>query len=195
MVVWSADNGNLCDYKTLKLPQNNNLKKSCFLVNRDGHYYLTSLSLKPEEELIFTLLIPPVGLPKVIPNQKSSNCYVFINPVSFPNGLLLREGTKFKLGRANFKVTSIQFSPIEAKTERKLDNEYLLINKEIRQCKICLESSCESDDFFVSPCSCKGSLQYIHYKCLKMRFPSKKHTEQCSLNKNEKRSFIRSGEA
>lgn len=33
-------------------------------------------------------------------------------------------------------------------------------------CRICLSDQCSSDDPFISPCLCHGSLLYVHLSCL-----------------------------
>lgn len=41
------------------------------------------------------------------------------------------------------------------------------IPREFSPCRICLSEAFEDDDRLISPCSCIGSLKYIHYRCLK----------------------------
>lgn len=33
-------------------------------------------------------------------------------------------------------------------------------------CKICLEDNNDPDNPLINPCECKGSMKYIHLKCL-----------------------------
>ena len=42
-----------------------------------------------------------------------------------------------------------------------------------KQCKICLMDNETEEDFFVSPCNCKGTCQYVHFQCLKQWVESK----------------------
>ena len=41
-------------------------------------------------------------------------------------------------------------------------------------CRICLEEEEESDNPFITPCKCTGSMKYIHLKCLREWTDSKK---------------------
>lgn len=44
---------------------------------------------------------------------------------------------------------------------------------EIKTCKICLGDTSTEDDFFVTPCNCKGTCEFVHYQCLKQWVESK----------------------
>lgn len=46
------------------------------------------------------------------------------------------------------------------------------------QCKICLREDEDDEDFFVSPCSCKGSCSIVHINCLKRWIESKMVVKQ-----------------
>jgi hypothetical protein len=47
------------------------------------------------------------------------------------------------------------------------------------ECKICLEK--DDIDNLVSPCECKGSIKYIHYKCLENSIKSIKDGTKCEI--------------
>jgi E3 ubiquitin-protein ligase DOA10 len=49
------------------------------------------------------------------------------------------------------------------------------------QCKICLAEEEQEDNFFVSPCSCKGSCSIVHINCLKRWIESKMVVKQHDL--------------
>lgn len=44
---------------------------------------------------------------------------------------------------------------------------------EKKQCRICLVEEATNDNFFITPCNCKGSCQYVHFQCLKVWVESK----------------------
>ena len=53
-------------------------------------------------------------------------------------------------------------------------NQFFFLKKEKKNCeekektcKICLLDSFDEENPFISPCECKGSMEYIHYICLK----------------------------
>lgn len=49
------------------------------------------------------------------------------------------------------------------KSEEKLSSSLTLNPK---TCRICLEESVTEDNPFVAPCSCTGSVKFLHIKCL-----------------------------
>jgi hypothetical protein len=54
-----------------------------------------------------------------------------------------------------------------------------IINENNGECKICLDI--DDIDNFISPCNCKGSLKYIHYKCLESSIKSVKDGTKCEI--------------
>jgi len=48
-----------------------------------------------------------------------------------------------------------------------------LATDERRQCKICLLEDASEENFFISPCQCRGSCEYVHFLCLKQWVESK----------------------
>jgi len=44
----------------------------------------------------------------------------------------------------------------------------------VRACRICLDENSTRQNPFVTPCNCKGGLQYIHLDCVKTWLDSKK---------------------
>jgi E3 ubiquitin-protein ligase DOA10 len=48
-------------------------------------------------------------------------------------------------------------------------------------CKICLVEEDDPDNFFVSPCSCKGSCSIVHLNCLKKWIESKMVVKQHAI--------------
>jgi len=47
-----------------------------------------------------------------------------------------------------------------------------------RICRICLSDGFENDNPFISPCSCSGSLKFIHFKCLQTWIQSRLHLDK-----------------
>ncbi len=86
-------------------------------------------------------------------------------------GYTLNEGDILKLGRIKFKVKELvtNTSPAKEKIEFEeyrqddIDTEIT----ETKMCRICLCDSSESENPLVSPCSCAGTMKYIHIQCLK----------------------------
>ncbi len=40
-------------------------------------------------------------------------------------------------------------------------------NKQNKFCRICADDNCSYNDKWLSPCKCKGSVQWTHLSCLK----------------------------
>jgi len=42
-----------------------------------------------------------------------------------------------------------------------------IVTEEKKSCKICLLDESSEENFFISPCQCRGSCEYVHFLCLK----------------------------
>jgi E3 ubiquitin-protein ligase DOA10 len=47
-------------------------------------------------------------------------------------------------------------------------------------CRICLSEE-EPNNTLISPCSCTGSMKYIHFNCLKEWLEGKKHMKETAI--------------
>ena len=70
----------------------------------------------------------------------------------------LTEGTWLKIGKIHFRVASRAKASAPAAAS---------LEPESGACKICLCSEGSSANPLISPCKCTGSLQYVHFGCLK----------------------------
>ena len=55
-------------------------------------------------------------------------------------------------------------------------------NTETKCCRICFDEEETEDNKMISPCSCNGSVKWIHYNCL-LRSVKLMHTDVCSICK------------
>lgn len=56
------------------------------------------------------------------------------------------------------------------------------INLNIKECKFCLEQS--EQDLMISPCDCKGTVKYVHVKCLENYHIQNEHkSDKCGMCK------------
>ena len=86
----------------------------------------------------------------------------------------LHEGDIIKLGRFKLRVRQCNHDSADVEAELRLDDEGSMLiaeddsNEEMKTtpCKICLLDGCE-DDYLIAPCSCKGSIRYVHMECLR----------------------------
>lgn len=89
---------------------------------------------------------------------------------NFGSGCVLKEGYVIKLGRASFKITTlrnfVEVSP-SANTQDSDESDCEIPNeRENGICRICLYNDFDSTNPLISPCSCAGSMKYIHLSCL-----------------------------
>ena len=88
------------------------------------------------------------------------------------SGFELSEGTIIKLGRVKYRVREL------CHEEKQLDNFQMAEEaaEPGRACKICLWEENTSENPLISPCSCSGSMKYMHLDCLKTWLESRKST-------------------
>lgn len=110
----------------------------------------------------------------------------------------LEEGNLLKFGRVRFRIQSIS-SSIEEYNSRKEKGKILnlpttqaeikelnpkidSLNSESetnpRMCRFCLFEQSEPDDPLIQPCTCSGSMKYIHINCLRKWLNSKIQTKK-----------------
>jgi hypothetical protein len=80
-------------------------------------------------------------------------------------GYALKPGSTIKLGRAEFRLTTAEGLKNDRLSKESISTQIAGFPSS-GVCRYCLESECEKGDFICSPCSCKGSCQYVHYRCL-----------------------------
>ena len=68
---------------------------------------------------------------------------------------------------------------VKLKNKTKIDKIVKPLEKQIKNkvCRICYGDDTSTDNPLISPCICKGSMKYIHYKCLKNWLDSKIESE------------------
>jgi hypothetical protein len=115
-------------------------------------------------------------------------------------GYKLTEGELIKLGRVKFRIREIKGTPtIPSKSSKgekgtKIEEEISLddsmrksqivdslkdsVNGSQSTCRICLSEFPEPGNPFISPCSCAGTMKYVHAKCLQKWLKSKLHIKQ-----------------
>jgi translation elongation factor P/translation initiation factor 5A len=100
-------------------------------------------------------------------------------------GYGLELGDIIRLGRIEYRVIEFQthdskISSLLSSSSEKKSLPFTLAVKDCnsvsntkKQCRICLMDETDSDDILVSPCSCKGTSEYVHIKCLQDWISSK----------------------
>ena len=106
---------------------------------------------------------------------------------SFTNGYRLAPGDIIRLGAQAFKVKQIC---TDKPTNKGFSLTDLLVFQEPSEetsqvhslpCRVCLSESYSSLNPLISPCNCKGSMKYIHLKCLQQSIKSRVHSTDYSL--------------
>jgi len=90
-----------------------------------------------------------------------------------PSGHNLAQNDLFRLGRVKFRVRQLvlegpaQPSLCVDGTKRTTCGWQRGKDIESKCCRICLMEGPEDDDPLLAPCACKGSINYVHLKCLR----------------------------
>jgi len=91
----------------------------------------------------------------------------------------LTVGDVLRLGRFKFHVHQLILSIDDPQPDLCLCNISSTINCEdlatshLKMCRICLAEGSVQGNPFLSPCSCKGTIQYVHLNCLRRMFHSR----------------------
>mmetsp|Transcript_64805 Transcript_64805/g.151875 ORF Transcript_64805/g.151875 Transcript_64805/m.151875 type:complete len:417 (-) Transcript_64805:68-1318(-) len=110
---------------------------------------------------------------KASPNTASKKLWRVVRDGQ-PSGHILTEGDIIKLGRFKFKVRQLGMNPASQPELRledtggaccpaHLDHEALAQTL----CRICLLEGSTEEDPLITPCLCKGSIEYVHLGCLR----------------------------
>ena len=92
------------------------------------------------------------------------------------NAYNLKEGDILKIGRIAIRIRAINF---KKNNENKITDKNIKViqvdkkiektkeDKETKSCRICYIEEESEDNPLLQPCTCSGSMKYIHLKCLK----------------------------
>lgn len=183
--TWARDSHDLFDFEAHQLhSQSFNVNKSTICA-RNG----TEVQLLGERDL------PPPGsdpllrlvqrdrtfwVDKATPQNSSKKLWLVVRDL-VASSHRLGEGDVIKLGRFKFRVKQLVATALSgAQPELRLDDTGVVctavdglgdqgdgpdVSKLL--CRICLLEGPGEDDPLISPCQCKGSIQYVHLGCLR----------------------------
>lgn len=103
---------------------------------------------------------------------RSKKLWMVVRDVA-PSGHKLRENDAIKLGRFKFRVRQlVTAEQRDVQPDLGLDDSSTVCTRidpemESRCCRICLLEGPGEDDPLITPCMCKGSIEYVHLKCLR----------------------------
>lgn len=111
---------------------------------------------------------------KATPSSSSKKLWMVVRDLA-ACGHRLAEGDVMKLGRFKFRVRQLVSSACGgAQPELRLDDSGVVCSADnsgqdfsMKTCRICLLDGPGDDDPLITPCQCKGSIEYVHLGCLR----------------------------
>lgn len=99
-------------------------------------------------------------------------------------GHRLTEGDVIRLGQSQWQLTEICLLESPSADHSILSQSNLELEETSQPpCKICLSTIATPDNPLVSPCNCKGSVQYTHVKCLDAWIGSQRRNYELKYDK------------
>ena len=104
------------------------------------------------------------------------------NNSAFEDIFISSKYKKSRLNKNNYEINipkekKIKLSLLNNKILKLGNNEKNIKNKKPKVCRICYGKDTNKDNPLICPCTCKGSMKYIHYQCLKNWLNSKIENE------------------
>lgn len=111
---------------------------------------------------------------KSTPSANSKKLWVVVRELPGA-GHRLGEGDVMKLGRFKFRVRQLVYSSCDGRQpELRLEdtgicsgNDHDTKDLSTALCRICLLEGPGEDDPLITPCACKGSIEYVHLACIR----------------------------
>jgi len=177
--TWSRDSHDLFDFEAHNLhSQNFSVPRSMVCV-RNG----TDVQMCGERDALpaggdaLLRLVQREGsfwVDKAAPSNSSRKLWLVVKDLAGA-GHKLAEGDVMKLGRFKFRVRQLVASACGGQQpELRLDDSGAMCagDKEAKDlsatlCRICLLEGPGEDDPLITPCQCKGTIEYVHLGCLR----------------------------
>lgn len=181
--TWARDSHDLFDFEATQLyKQDFTVSKSMVCV-RTG----TDIQMLPEREAPghqgdpLLRLVQRDGtfwVDKAMPSTNSKKLWLVVKDM-LQSGHSLTEGDVIKLGRFKFRVRQLVASCDGVRPELRLDDSGSCCAAEMpaqdaetsslapKSCRICLLDGPGENDPLITPCHCKGSIEYVHLGCLR----------------------------
>lgn len=180
--TWARDSHDLFDYEARHANTKNFTSSSALKVVRCGtEVQVIAESESPPAQTDYLLRVAQRnGEFTLFPAEKgtSSNStpkrlWMVVRDLA-TRGHTLNESDIIKLGRFKLRVRQVIASAVdELQAELRLDESELLVvepeqeDLATKTCRICLLEGPADDDPLITPCSCKGSIRYVHLSCLR----------------------------
>lgn len=175
--TWARDSHDLFDFeahhlhtKTFTVPRS----MKCVRSGTDVQMVTEHAAAAPGTDPLLRL-VQKDGMFWVDKVAQSSNCkklWLVVRDLQ-TSGHRLVEGDIIKLGRFKFRVRQMVATPCGGmQPELRLDDTGVACkvegpDLETTMCRICLLEGPGDDDPLVTPCQCKGSIEFVHLGCLR----------------------------
>ena len=178
-LTWSRDSHGLFDFESKHInKQHLTLDRSSSIHRFENDVGLTTDSPQPpsgSSNLCRISFSPALHTFSVSPTD-SEEMWLVVRTVLRKDGhkgYTLSQGDILKLGRIKYKVKELISESSSDFAEKSSFEEYTQevtqtdsSDKDSGMCRICLCETSESENPLVSPCSCSGTMKYIHIQCL-----------------------------
>lgn len=177
--TWARDSHDLFDFeahhlhtKTLTVPRS----MKCVRTGTDVAMVSEHAPAAPGSDPLLRLVQKDgtFWVDKATPSSSCKKLWLVVKDLS-SSGHRLVEGDIIKLGRFKFRVRQLVASACGgAQPELRLDDTGAITaadhnDPDMEQCvcRICLTEGSTEDDPLVTPCVCKGSIEFVHLGCLR----------------------------
>jgi len=178
--TWARDSHDLFDFeahhlhtKTLTVPRSMLCIRAGTDVQVLGHQDMTP----PQSDQLLRLVQKDgtFWVDKATPSSSSRKLWLVVKELQ-TCGQGLTEGDIIKLGRFKFRVRQMVTSDHSGvQAELKFEDSGIQGSADLSKladlnqtmCRICLLEGSTEDDPLISPCACKGSIEYVHLGCLR----------------------------
>jgi len=176
--TWARDSHDLFDFeahhlhtKTFTVPRS----MKCVRTGTDVQMLSEHAQLAPGADPLLRLVQRDGAfwVDKASPAGTSKRLWLVVRDLA-AKGHMLSEGDIIKLGRFKFRVRQLVASACSgARPELGLDGSGPLCpaqktgDLQSTMCRICLLEGPGEDDPLITPCECKGSIEYVHLGCLR----------------------------
>jgi len=177
--TWARDSHDLFDFEAHHLfTRTFNVQKSmvCIRNGTDVQMLDAAIPLGSEPLLRLVQRDGAFWVDKASPSSSSRKLWLVVRDIP-SSGHKLTEGDVIKLGRFKFRVRQLVSSGTAGvQPELRFDDSGMVLlcpnseeNKELAStlCRICLLEGSADDDPLITPCMCKGSIEFVHLGCLR----------------------------
>lgn len=180
--TWARDSHELFDFESQHIESSSFSTSQSGTCVRSGNNVEMLTELDPQASAVDTLVrVEQRGtgqfvVTKPMTTGRSKKLWMVVRHMS-PQGHKLCENDVIKLGRFRLRVRQLVLSdagdvrPDLSMTETNPSSVCCAAHTEQEMasqiCRICLLEGSSAEDPLIAPCTCKGSIEYVHLKCLR----------------------------